>query len=117
MDVKWTEPLVVSKEQGVNRGEPYTTRRAPLGDAEWAGAVNHGSNLCLGAKFPHPAPSRRSPFLFCNFPGSNGAVFRTVRTGSSATPRPARWPFRIPHGGADAAPRRVAAKIVQTPGS
>ena len=48
--------------------------------------MNRGSNPRRGAKFPNRVPTRRFPFLFCSFAGSNGARFRTVRTGSSATP-------------------------------
>src|SRR5450432_254598 len=78
-------------------------------------AVNHGSNSCWGAKFPSRVPTHRFPFLFYNFPGSNGAEFQTVRTGSSATPRPSKLPFRQPPGATGAVPRRVAARITRSP--
>src|SRR5258708_30450103 len=66
---------------------------------------------------PNCVLTRASLFLFYNFPGSNGAKSHTVRTGLSATPRPATQPFRQLRGAAGAARRRAAARIVQRPDS
>src|SRR5579871_2567274 len=70
-----------------------------------------------GAKLPNRVRTHRSVFLFWNFPGSNGAEFQTVRTGLSATPRPAKRLFRLPPAVIGAAPPLVAARTTRSLGS
>ena len=71
----------------------------------------------VGSHSKSRVPIRSFPFLFYNFLGSHGARFRTVRTGSSATPLPAKPPFRQPPGATGAAQRRVAEGTTPSPGS
>src|ERR1043166_5100119 len=82
-------------------------RAVAFSDSRLLTAPN-GSSPDRGARFPIRVQTLSLPFLFYNFPGSNGARFQTVRTGLSATRGPSRQLFPQPSGATDVARRRVA---------
>src|ERR1039457_1909629 len=89
----------------------YPGRRANWG---WLAV---GSSPAWGAKSQNRALCHLTPFLFCYFPGSNGAEFQTVRTASCVTRRPSRRRVESAPEATGAALWRVAAEKTWLPGS
>lgn len=77
--------------------------------------MNRGSNPCRGAKFQNRVLTRLSPFPFYNSLGSNGARFRTVRTGPSVRCRPSKPLFAQPRGATGVVRGRVVGGTTRSP--